>query len=141
MAGPGMPLVDTLPRHKLCTVNFCSASSFSVTLLQQKRGTISWGTKMLSLSLLRRRQCCLHRELFSQHDSDSPSQEVSCLLFLQPEKETCVARLLWQSPLWSTHMHRNLCSMSLHYEIACSHPRRKSSDCCLAWTGVFRNAS
>ena len=35
MAGPGLPSVDTLPRHKLCTVNFCHAFSVSVTLLQQ----------------------------------------------------------------------------------------------------------
>ena len=35
MAGPGLPSVDTLPRHKLSTVNFCNAFSVSVTLLQQ----------------------------------------------------------------------------------------------------------
>ena len=35
MAGPGLPSVDNLPRHKLRTVNFCNAFSVSVTLLQQ----------------------------------------------------------------------------------------------------------
>ena len=79
MAGPGLPTVDTLPRHKLSTVNFCNAFSVSVTLLQQYVVPFLMGHINVVIVFIKWAPMMpFAANCFSRSNSDSPLQEVSC---------------------------------------------------------------